>query len=350
MKSLAIRAGNSLWLCLPVVGLVWLLWLGLQGPLAAWQTLTEGWAVALTMVFGSFVAGASSVGGGAVAFPVLTKLLEVEPNSAKLFSLAIQSVGMTSASYLIWRSKIPVHWRAIGLASLGGVVGVTSSLLFLAPVLPTNDTRVFFTALQAAFALVLVIKLRSNDYQTQGSAEDQNNAPEATAEQPVFGRSDAALLVMAGMCGGVASGIVGCGIDLVVFSVLVLRLGISEKIATPTSVIVMAINSLVGMAVYRVGAGPVPEDVFRMWLSAVPVVVFGAPLGAFCCAQVHRSTIARVLVLLILIEVGSTLLLIPIQGQTLLVAMSSLTFFGCVFYGLYRNAAPLGSSFSQAEY
>lgn len=58
------------------------------------------------MLFGSMVAGGTSMGGGAVAFPVLTKLLEVPPHEAKVFALAIQSVGMTAATLTIIAMQI----------------------------------------------------------------------------------------------------------------------------------------------------------------------------------------------------------------------------------------------------
>ncbi|MDJ0901719.1 MAG: hypothetical protein QNJ55_23255 [Xenococcus sp. MO_188.B8] len=67
----------------------------------AFSYLLDNWQVALTMVFGSEIAGETSVGGGAVAFPVFTKVLHIAPQDAKLFSLAIQSVGMTAASVAI---------------------------------------------------------------------------------------------------------------------------------------------------------------------------------------------------------------------------------------------------------
>ncbi len=54
------------------------------------------------MTFGSFVAGSTFLGGGAVAFLTLTKMLLVDPVTAKSFSLAIQSVGMTAASIYIF--------------------------------------------------------------------------------------------------------------------------------------------------------------------------------------------------------------------------------------------------------
>ena len=50
--------------------------------------------LAITMIFGAFIAGSTSEGGGAVAFPVMTLLLHIIPEVSRDFSLMIQSVGM----------------------------------------------------------------------------------------------------------------------------------------------------------------------------------------------------------------------------------------------------------------
>ncbi|MCB9636778.1 MAG: TSUP family transporter [Sandaracinus sp.] len=86
-------------------------------------------------------------------------------------------------------------------------------------------------------------------------------------------------LVVAGLIGGVVSSLVGTGLDIVVFAVLVLRLGVSETVATPTSVVLMAIGSALGFALRASSGGPHPEA-WAYWWTCVPVVVVGAPLGA----------------------------------------------------------------------
>ena len=49
--------------------------------------------MSITMIFGSMVAGATSEGGGAVAFPVMTLALKIAPAIARDFSLMTQSCG-----------------------------------------------------------------------------------------------------------------------------------------------------------------------------------------------------------------------------------------------------------------
>ncbi|MDJ0775700.1 MAG: hypothetical protein QNJ49_20130 [Mastigocoleus sp. MO_167.B18] len=67
---------------------VWTIWLTVAGPSRALSNLTENWEASITMIFGSIIAGGTSMGGGAVAFPVFTKVLHLPPAEAKVFSLA----------------------------------------------------------------------------------------------------------------------------------------------------------------------------------------------------------------------------------------------------------------------
>ncbi len=304
---------------------VWIGWLSYVGPGNAVATIAEHWQVALTMVFGAFVAGASSEGGGAVAFPVFTKVLHIAPADAKLFSLACQSVGMTAAALSIIAMRIRVDIPAIAWTAVGGAIGVCASLAWIAPHAPAPETRMLFTAMQASFAVTLVITLTRFEGRGQGIRPGKIAGP--------------LLLTLAGVLGGIGSGLVGSGIDLLVFSMLVLLFRLSEKVATPTSVIIMAINSLVAMAFHARYFGPLPAEVHAMWLSAVPVVVICAPLGAFVCSLLSRETIARTLIGLISIEVVTTFLLLPLTPSVIAVAVIAGGSFSLLNYSMARCRA-----------
>ena len=92
--------------------LIWSVWLFFGGPNALHDLLID-WKVALTMVFGSLVGGGTSEGGGAIAFPIITKLLHIAPYDARNLSLAIQSVGMGAASLSILYQRVPIERRAL---------------------------------------------------------------------------------------------------------------------------------------------------------------------------------------------------------------------------------------------
>ena len=100
-------------------GVVFVAWLVLGGDRSL-QAVVDHWQVSLTMVLGSLVGGGTSEGGGAVAFPVLTKVLAVPADQARLFSFAIQSVGMTAASITIIANRVPHRVARAALRRSGG--------------------------------------------------------------------------------------------------------------------------------------------------------------------------------------------------------------------------------------
>ena len=103
--------------------IVWTAWTLLMASSGAWSLFRDGWHMSLTMVVGSFIAGATSEGGGAVAFPVMTLVFHVAPAVARDFSMMIQTVGMNSAAFTIFALRVPVERRGLLFASLGGAFG-----------------------------------------------------------------------------------------------------------------------------------------------------------------------------------------------------------------------------------
>lgn len=156
MKARSSIAKRKLGICLLIAAFVWSVWLILLGPISAINILQSYWPITLTMLFGSMVAGGTSMGGGALAFPVLTKLLEVPPHEAKVFALAIQSVGMTAATFTIIAMKTDMDWRLIRWASSGGLIGIAVGTLFLEPWLSPDLIRLSFTMMTSSFGLVMV--------------------------------------------------------------------------------------------------------------------------------------------------------------------------------------------------
>ncbi len=58
------------------------------------------------MIFGAMIGGATSEGGGAVAFPVMTLALGIPPSIARDFSMMCQSCGERQINVLQRVSEI----------------------------------------------------------------------------------------------------------------------------------------------------------------------------------------------------------------------------------------------------
>ncbi len=322
MPGKALIFYNPLLFSLVIAVSVWTLWYGYSSPNTL-AIIEENWPVTLTMVFGSFIAGATSEGGGAVAFPVFTKVLHIAPMDAKIFSLAIQSVGMTAATLTIIVLKIKVAWRVIFWASLGGLCGLSFSTVLLAPMLQPALLKMLFTSMIVSFALTLAI--------LNWQPRTYNNS------MPIFGWREKSIMLLTGGLGGAMTGLVGNGIDIICFSVMVLLFRLSEKVSTPSSVVLMALNSLAGFALHYWVLGGFTEQVERYWLAAVPVVVVGAPLGAYWCTKLNSRTIAAILIFLIMVELISSLCLIPLTGKIVSVSLAVFAMFSVIYYVMSRS-------------
>lgn len=280
-----------------LAGTVWLIWAMVWGA-RYFDVLARDWRVAVTMVFGSLVGGGTSEGGGAIAFPVLTKGLAVPPDQARIFTFAIQSIGMAAASLSILLCRVPVERRVVLYGSAAGAVGVMLSVTLLAPLVPLPTVRALFTMLLVALAVALVVQLRQRGYRRNAAI-------------PVWAGRELLLVVCAGFAGGIISGVVGVGENCVMFLLLVLLFRVSEKVATPTTVVMMTVVSITAFLTHVFVTGDFTGPVVGYWVAAAPVVAVGAPLGAWICTHLTPLTIRVVLFVLIGAELASTVLLVP---------------------------------------
>ncbi|MCK9606568.1 MAG: sulfite exporter TauE/SafE family protein [Methylomonas sp.] len=308
-------------LTLLIPPLAWLGWYFLPGTPPLWA-LAKHWPISLTMAFGSFIAGATSEAGGAVAFPVFTKILAIPATQAKLFSLVTQSVGMGSALLTILLLHIRVEWRAVFWVVLGAIPMLWFGFM-IAEQLPASAVRMMFTVIQSSFALALW-------WHNRDPHRDRH------VSLPAFGSLEKLTLLAFGMLGGLISGLLGSGLEIIVFSVLVLWFRLCEKSATPTVIVMMVLTSWSAFAMIYWSGRFVPP-VTEYWLAAIPIVVMGAPLGVYVCSRMSRIGVVNTLLSLILLELLSSLLLIPLTLELALASIALFLGFSYVYYSMYRS-------------
>ena len=305
-----------------VAVIVWLVWAVAMASLGLWQLFETNWFMSATMAVGSFIAGSTSEGGGAVAFPVMTLIFGIAPAVARDFSLMIQSVGMTAAALTIFATGIQVDLPSIKRALIGALPGFIIGSEWISPVLPPAVTKVFFVSFWLAFGLTLHFHHRHRS-PARSLAQTQSHAQ---------GWIPLALL---GLVGGAATGLTGCGLDIVVFSYLVLRQGLNEKIATPTSVVLMASISIIGFAFRAlISDTPISPEAWNHWWVSVPVVVVGAPLGAIFISTRSRNFVISILVTAICVQFIGALLIIPMTPIIIATATTTFMASGILFMGL----------------
>jgi uncharacterized membrane protein YfcA len=307
------------------VTLSWLIAVVATGHL---ERAIEHWPSAVTMALGSFLAGSSPEGGGAVAFPVFTKVLDVPPSVARTFSLCIQAVGMTAASVVIVLNRRPIERRVVVVATLGGTAGFVFGLLalgnsdtpFWESRLPPAYVKVTFTLVLATMAFVMFAALRAERF-------GRDRLTEPTGR--VWGG-----VALAAFLGGIIASLTGTGVNAFVFLFVVVVAGLHPRVGVPTSVIAMAAISVAGLVVLGIGdgqlrvvvseggevlsvagraVGPPAEgewDLLGLWLAAVPVVVWGAPLGTWVLHRLQERWLVGFVASLAAVEMVTTAVLV----------------------------------------
>lgn len=146
---------------------------------------------------------------------------------------------------------------------------------FIAPYIPGLWIKLVFAVVWASFGLLHLYRL--NEIASHTGMTEFNE------------KWDFKIGCWIGLLSGAAvASVTGVGIDMVLYTALVLLCRTDLKIAIPTSVIIMAFTSVLGVVVKNLTTGMQP-GVFENWLAAAPVVALGAPLGVFIVALIGRK-------------------------------------------------------------
>lgn len=277
------------------------------------------------MVFGSFVAGGSAEGGGAIAFPVMTLVFKISPANARNFSLAIQSIGMSAATLWIVAKRIQIEKNYLKLAFIGGTAGIIFASYCIAPYTAPAYAKMLFVSFWLSFGLTLFVI----NYYRKRYVKDY---------LPHLTRYQQGELVIIGFIGGSLSAILGSGIDICTFSFVTMKYNLSEKIATPTSVILMASNALVGFLLHRFVMNDIEPVVYNYWLVCIPVVMLGAPFGALVVSKIKRMHIVGFLCSIILVQFVGAMLIIRPAGKLLLFSVAAFLAGIIIFFLLTRHS------------
>jgi len=260
----------------------------------------DRYLLCITMIFGATVAGMTSEGGGAVAFPVMTLALGIKPTVARDFSLMIQSCGMTAAAFTIFWMRIKLEKHSLIFCSSGAFAGMIFGLEIVDDLLSPPQKKLGFVCIWFSFAFSLFLLNREHKRKTFDSIVK-------------FGVWQAVVLLFVGFLGGIFSAIAGSGVDICSFSILSLLFRISEKVSTPTSIVLMAINTVFGFYWRQMMTDTgVEPDAWGFLIVCVPIVVIFAPLGSILSSHFHRQVLAFLIYILDTVALITALVVIPL--------------------------------------
>jgi len=279
---------QRLWLWFVWAAFFYTMWAILVFGLNHWNDVKEHWPIALAMAFGSYTAGSTPMGGGAVGFPVLVAGFNMSASFGRDFSFAIQAIGMSSASILILVLKQPLASYTLYGAILGSLIGTPIGLFYVAPYVSELWIKMAFATMWASFGILHLYRIK------EISAYVGMNKMDKIWDFKVG-------LVLSLLATTSVTSVTGVGVDMVIYSALVLLSRSDLKIAIPTSVIIMAFTSILGVFCI-LASGGFQVGIFENWLAASPIVVLGAPLGALVVSFIGRKPTLFIVAILCVVQ------------------------------------------------
>ena len=249
------------------------IWLVIAFGFHYWPEIRQHWPMSVVMVLGSLVAGSTPMGGGTVAFPILVLVFHQLPANARNFGLLIQALGMTSALLFILGRRVPVPVRMLTGSAAGAAMGFLLGTFVISPHVQSNLVKLLFSCLWMSFGLLTLFRNREIcGLKGRGPANDTHTLRAG---------------LVAGLIGGTLASMIGVGVEMCVYSVMVLVFRTDLKIAIPTAVAAAALASIEGAALH-LWLGDVDRQAVMNWLAAAPIVIFGAPAGTWIVSVLPR--------------------------------------------------------------
>ena len=225
-------------------------------------------AILIGIVLG-FIGG----GGSILTLPVLVYLFGIEPVIATAYSLFIVGIAAVAGTLKNMSQKL-VDFKTALIFALPAFIAVYLTRRYLVPALPdpllniggwtlSKDVGIMvFFAFIMVLASISMIRDRREEPETNQDSEPRYNYP---------------LIVLEGFVVGVLTGIVGAGGGFLIIPALVLLAKLPMKKAIATSLLIIAIKSLIGF----VGDLQVIEIDWLFLLIFAAISVFGIFVGVW---------------------------------------------------------------------
>jgi len=207
----------------------------------------------------------------------------------------------------------------------GALLGTPLGVAFVAPLVSDLFIKLLFAAMWCSFGLLHLRRIK------------EITAYEGMTPHDVAFDHRVGFIV--GFFGGLTvASITGVGIDMFIYMVLVLWCHADLKIAIPTSVILMAFTSVVGVTA-KLLLGGLQPGTFENWLAAAPVVALGAPFGALVVSRVGRRPTLIVVSVLCVLQFLWTLVheRAALNAWSVAAALLGVLVFLLVFQDMYRH-------------
>lgn len=221
-------------------------------------------------------------GGSILTVPILVYLFSVDTVLATAYSLFI--VGLTSLVGSISHiTQGNIHWRTAVIFGIPSIVGVYLTRLFLVPLIPQHlFTIAGFAVTKPIFMLIIFAFLMV--FASYSMIKECKKCKEAEEKGDI--KYNYPMILLEGLVVGVITGLVGAGGGFLIIPALVLLAKLPMKKAVGTSLVIIAMKSLIGFLGDLKGSESINWN-FLLMFSAIAVV--GILIGSLLSKKVSND-------------------------------------------------------------
>jgi uncharacterized membrane protein YfcA len=211
-------------------------------------------------------------GGSILTVPILVYLFDVDPVLSTAYSLFV--VGLTSAVGSISHfQKGNVHLKTAFIFGIPSIISVYSIRKFVIPIIPNPVYSSGSIVISKPLAILLFFAILM-----LASSFTMIRKKKVTADEGIKLKYNYPLIFIEGILVGGITGLVGAGGGFLIIPALVLMAGLPMKQAVGTSLLIIALKSLIGFT-GDLGSG-LPIDYSFMFLFSFFAVI-GILLGSY---------------------------------------------------------------------
>lgn len=251
------------------------------------------------------ISGIFGVGGGFLMTPLLVVMFKID------YTLAVGSdlcciIGTSAGGLARHRRLGNVATRTVGLLAAGSVVGVLLGDRlhdFMKANLGEHFTQVMhglYIALLVAAAL-LIMRGPVKRHDGTHFLQRLSLGPHVDLPRANLRRVSVPGLVGIGLLVGLLSGVLGTGGGVILVPILIVLVGLTPHLAVGTSLGVILLTAVVGVARKSMGEGKVSLAIAMSLLIGSTI---GVQIGAYICHKLHADRLQRYFAILVLLTAG----------------------------------------------
>ena len=186
------------------------------------------------------VLGLIGGGGSILTVPVLVYLLSINPVTATAYSLFVVGASSLVGALNNIKKKL-VDFRTATVFAIPAFIAVYSTRKFLVPAIPEHIFTLWGFELTKAIGIMLffaVIMIVASISMIKNNGKEEMQETKVNYNYP--------LIILEGLVVGVLTGIVGAGGGFLIIPALVLLAKLPMKKAVATSLLIIAVKSLIG--------------------------------------------------------------------------------------------------------